>query len=213
MLLLFPILPSTTTAMAFRQHNAKSKVLPRLQQQRLPFQSPHRRPSPSTRSRTVHTRDSTPTSEFELNDEILTEPSNGMENIQGSLLAPDSQSQTSDSSKKLKRKRTCWVFRHMRGTDDMQKVFFNEDGREIWPCKHCNWKYIIAGGTLNIEKHLWGKHKVFEESPMESKLKNQQLSIQESMASSEANLSSAESLLKTHLTKRLWMPELWSLFM
>ena len=69
----------------------------------------------------------------------------------------------------------------------MQKVFFNEDGREIWPCKHCNGKYIIAGGTLNIEKHLWGKHKVFEESPMESKLKTQQLSIRESMASSEAN--------------------------
>jgi hypothetical protein len=69
----------------------------------------------------------------------------------------------------------------------MQKVFLNEDGREIWPCKHCNGKYIIAGGTVNIEKHLWGKHKVFEESPMESKPQYQQLSIQESMASSEAN--------------------------
>jgi hypothetical protein len=75
----------------------------------------------------------------------------------------------------------------MKDTDDMQKLFFNEDGREIWPCKHCSRKYIIAGGTLNIEKHLWGKHKVFEESPLEIKLKNQQLSIQESMASSEAN--------------------------
>jgi hypothetical protein len=136
-----------------------------------------------------------------------------MENIQGSLLAPDSQSQTSESSRKLKRKRTCWVFRHTRGTDDMQKVFFNEDGREIWPCKHCNGKYIIAGGTLNIEKLLWENHKVFEESPMESKLKTQQLSIQESMASSKLTLLSAESLLKTHLTKSLWMPELWSLSM
>jgi hypothetical protein len=100
-----------------------------------------------------------------------------MENSQGSLLAPDSRSQTSESSRKLKRKRTCWVFKHMKGTDDMQKVFFNEDGREIWPCRHCNGQYIIAGGTLNIEKHLWGRHKVFEESPIESKLKNQQLSI------------------------------------
>jgi hypothetical protein len=104
MFLLFPILPSTTTAMAFRQHNAKSKVLPRLQQQRLPFQSPHRRPSPSTRSRTVRTGDSTPTSEFELNDEILTELSNDMENIQGSVLALDSQSQTSEQLQEIEKK-------------------------------------------------------------------------------------------------------------
>ena len=141
----------------------------------------------SSCSRTIHTRDSTPTSEFELNDEVLAEHANDMENPQGPLLAPDAQSQTSESSRKLKRKRICWVFKHMKDTDDMQKLFFNEDGREIWPCKHCSRKYIIAGGTLNIEKHLWGKHKVFEESPLESKLKNQQLSIQESMASSEAN--------------------------
>ena len=85
----------------------------------------------------------------------------------------------------------------------MQKVFFNEDGRDIWPCKHCSRKYIIASGTLNIEKHLWGTYKVFEESLMESKLKNQQLSIQESMASSEANTFKRGSLLKTRLTKSL----------
>jgi hypothetical protein len=75
----------------------------------------------------------------------------------------------------------------MKGTDDMQKLFFNRDGREIWPCKYCDKEYVISGGTLNIEKHLWEKHTIFEESPIEIKLKSQQLSIQESMASSEAN--------------------------
>jgi hypothetical protein len=136
-----------------------------------------------------------------------------MENLQGSLPAPDTQSQTSESSRKSKRKRNCWVFKHMEGTDDMQKVFFNEDGREIWPCKHCSRKYIIAGGTLNIEKHLWGKHKVFEESPMESKLKNQQLSIQESMASSEANPFKRQKLAQDSFDEKPLMLELWSLFM
>jgi hypothetical protein len=27
--------------------------------------------------------------------------------------------------------------RHMAGTDDMQAVFVDDNGKEIWPCRYC----------------------------------------------------------------------------
>jgi hypothetical protein len=63
------------------------------------------------------------------------------------------------SETKSKRKRYAWIYRHMAGTNDMQTVFLDANGKEIWPCKYCTEKghkkeYMISGGTANIEKHL-----------------------------------------------------------
>src|ERR1700729_51013 len=59
---------------------------------------------------------------------------------------------------KTKRKRTAWVYNHMAGTDDMQAVFLNDDGVEVWPCRYCansgkKKEYFTSGGTNNIALH------------------------------------------------------------
>jgi hypothetical protein len=73
---------------------------------------------------------------------------------------------------KTKRKRTAWVYSHMVGTTDMQVVFTNDDGVEVWPCKYCAEKgikkeFVVSAGTKNIEKHLENKHSIYESSPRE----------------------------------------------
>jgi hypothetical protein len=78
----------------------------------------------------------------------------------------------------------------MDSTDDMQKIFFNAEGWEVWPCKYCKHKrkeYITSGGTRNIEEHLWNKHKITEDAPVEKRLQDQQSSIEESMASAASH--------------------------
>lgn len=106
----------------------------------------------------------------------------------------------------------------MAGTDDMQTVFLDANGKEIWPCKYCTEKghkkeYMISGGTVNIEKHLQNKHSVHEDSLMDKRLQQQQLSIQESMESAANNPSKKRKLTEeTPLEKPLDSGVLESLF-
>jgi hypothetical protein len=79
---------------------------------------------------------------------------------------------------KSKRKRKAWVFNHMDSTDNMQRVFYNSDGKEIWPCRYCaksgkKKEYLISGGTKNISDHLEGSHSIYENSPMEKRMQQQ----------------------------------------
>ena len=116
--------------------------------------------------------------------------------------APTPQS----TSTKTKRKRTAWVFRHMAGTDDMQEVFYNKDGVEIWPCRYCEKagkkkEYIVSGGTNNISLHL-KTHSVLENSPMETRLQQQQQSIQDAMNSAQYNTTKKRKLTEEILTEK-----------
>src|SRR5688572_23373619 len=44
----------------------------------------------------------------------------------------DSSSRASlvSTSRTIKKKRTCWVYKHMRGTDDMETIFKNQKGEK-----------------------------------------------------------------------------------
>jgi hypothetical protein len=62
----------------------------------------------------------------------------------------------------------------MDGTDDMQAVFLNKDGAEVWPCRYCaqagkKKEYLVSGGTNNIVLHL-KTHSIFEPTVMEERL-------------------------------------------
>jgi hypothetical protein len=65
----------------------------------------------------------------------------------------DSSSQASlvSTSRTIKKKRTCWVYKHMRGTDDMETIFKNQKGEKEWRCRYCMTDYQLSGDTSNIE--------------------------------------------------------------
>jgi hypothetical protein len=80
----------------------------------------------------------------------------------------------------------------MAGTNDMQRVFTSSNGKEIWPCRYCERagkkkEYLVSGGTRNIVDHLEKEHLIYENSPMEKRLQQQQQSIQEAINSAELN--------------------------
>jgi hypothetical protein len=85
------------------------------------------------------------------------------------------RSSTPSISTKTKKKRTCWVYNYMAGTEDMQTVFYNKDGVEVWPCGPCAKQgkikeYIVSAGSRNIETHLKNAHSIHEDSPMNKRL-------------------------------------------
>jgi hypothetical protein len=91
------------------------------------------------------------------------------------------------TSRTIKKKRTCWVYKHMRGTDDMETIFKNQKGEKEWRCRYCMTDYQLSGGTSNIEKHLSKIHELFEDSPKDKRAKNQQIVLDQAMASAESN--------------------------
>jgi hypothetical protein len=100
---------------------------------------------------------------------------------------------------KSKRKRTAWVYNHMDGTDEMQVVFFNKEGLEVWPCRYCakarkKKEYLVSAGTNNIKKHLNKQHFIFKDSPMQKRPQQQQQSIQEAINSADFNTSKKRKL-------------------
>ena len=101
----------------------------------------------------------------------------------------DSSSRASlvSTSRTIRKKRTCWVYKHMRGTDDMETIFKNQKGEKEWRCRYCTTDYQLSGGTSNIEKHLNKIHELFEDSPKDKRAKNQQIALDQAMASAEAN--------------------------
>jgi hypothetical protein len=89
-------------------------------------------------------------------------------------------------SLKLKKKRTSWVYKHMRDTEDTQHVYLNHLGFQEWRCRYCEKNYQLSGGTLNVEKHLnW--HGVSEDAPQDVRIKNQQINLSVAIASAEAH--------------------------
>jgi len=87
----------------------------------------------------------------------------------------------------------------MAGTTNMQTVFYNKEGAEVWPCRLCTEKgqtkeYVLSAGTGNIEKHLNKQHSIYEDSPMHKRLHAQQQSIQEAMDSAENNTAKKRKL-------------------
>jgi hypothetical protein len=112
-----------------------------------------------------------------------------------------SRSSTPSEPTKTKRKRKAWVFNHMDGTDDMQRVFYNSDGKEVWPCRYCaksgkKKEYLISGGTKNISDHLEASHSIYENSPMEKRIQQQQQSIQDAMDSAQLNPNKKRKLME-----------------
>jgi hypothetical protein len=87
----------------------------------------------------------------------------------------------------------------MAGTEDMQAVFYNKDGVEVWPCGPCakqgkTKEYIVSAGSRNIETHLKNAHSIHEDSPMNKRLQQQQQSIQDAINSAEFNTSKKRKL-------------------
>ena len=118
------------------------------------------------------------------------------------------ESTSKGSTTKTKRKRTAWVYRHMEGIDDMQTVFFNSEGIEVWPCRYCaksgkHKEYLVSAGTTNIEKYLNKQHSVYENSPMEKRLQEQQQSIHDAMLSAEFNTSKKRKLTEVILDEKV----------
>jgi hypothetical protein len=94
----------------------------------------------------------------------------------------------------------------MDGTEDMQTVFLNDDGIEIWPCRYCTKagkkkEYFVSRGTKNIENHL-KSHSVYQNTPMENRLLQQQQSIQEAMESAEHNTTKKRKLTEESLEEK-----------
>jgi hypothetical protein len=161
--------------------NNSNSSLPRLQQGQLNFSTR----SATTETRRTSTQPSTPHSTPSTPSAITVG-----DDLDNEETRPSTATSTSESTVTARKKRTAWVFKHMDGTDDMQKIFFNAEGREVWPCKYTKHKrkeYIISGGTRNIEEHLWNKHKITEDAPVEKRLRDQQSSIEESMASAASH--------------------------
>ena len=86
----------------------------------------------------------------------------------------DTPSQTFEPLQKQPNKktlRTSFVYKWMRGTDNMQHVFYNAAGKEEWRCRFCLANYQISGGTRTIRIHL-ETHSIKEDSPADTKAKN-----------------------------------------
>jgi hypothetical protein len=89
--------------------------------------------------------------------------------------AEPSRSSTPSEPTKTKRKRTAWVFNYIDSTDDMQRVFYNSDGKEVWPYRYYTKsgkkkEYLISRGIKNISNHLEASHSIYENSPMEKRM-------------------------------------------
>jgi hypothetical protein len=96
---------------------------------------------------------------------------------------------------KVKKKRSSWIYRHMRDTDNTETVYYNVKGKKEWRCRYCLANYQLSGGADNIAKHLnW--HNIFEDSPKDKRAKNMTLEIKEAIVSVAENPQSVESLTK-----------------
>jgi hypothetical protein len=84
-----------------------------------------------------------------------------------------SQASLVSASCTIKKKRTCWVYKHMRGIDDMETVFKNQKGEKEWHCRYYMTDYQLSGRTSNIKKHLNRIHKLFKDSSRDKCAKNQ----------------------------------------
>jgi hypothetical protein len=63
----------------------------------------------------------------------------------------------------------------MDSTDDMQRVFYNSDRKEVWPYRYCaksgkKKEYLISRGTKNISDYLEGSYSIYENSPIEKRI-------------------------------------------
>jgi ribosomal protein L37AE/L43A len=43
---------------------------------------------------------------------------------------------------------------------ECNKVTYNAKGKKVWPCRHCQQKYLITGGTVVIAAHLKRVHAI-----------------------------------------------------
>jgi hypothetical protein len=124
-------LTSSTSKLEYGEmarHPNKS-TLPRLQQGQLNFstrstnaETRHTSTQPSTASSTPYT----PTLSAESPLAPTVEDDLDNEEIRSFTASSDSKPPVS-----ARKKRTSWVFKHTAGTDDMQKIFFNAEGREL----------------------------------------------------------------------------------
>ena len=91
-------------------------------------------------------------------------------------LSPEaSRSSIPSEPTKTKRKRKAWVFNHMDSTDDIQRVFYNSDRKEVWLYRYYTKsgkkkEYLISGGTKNISNHLEASYLIYENSPIEKRI-------------------------------------------
>lgn len=104
-------------------------------------------------------------------------------------------------------KRVSWVYKHMANTDNTQALFRNDEDREIWPCKYCYEKgkkkdYIVGGGRLKIERHLQNEHRIYQDSAQETRQKNQQMSIQETINTAALNTAKRRKLAEEDITEK-----------
>lgn len=177
-------------------------------QSRLSFSQPPRATSPSLQSKPVSPILSPQTSVSQY------EPS---EESQSQTLADSEVNEVIDNlsrastplaiGAKNRRKRTGWVYKHMARTDDMQAVFVNKDGLEVWPCRYCaeenvTKEFLTSGGTANIERHLKKHHNIFETTLMQRRLQDQQLSIEEAMESAQFNTTKKRKLTEETLIEK-----------
>jgi hypothetical protein len=100
---------------------------------------------------------------------------------------------------KVKKKRSSWIYRHMRDTDNTETVYYNVKGKKEWRCRYCLENYQLSGGSDNIAKHLnW--HDIFEDSPKDKRAKNMTLEIKEAIMSAAENSQKRRKLNKAELT-------------
>lgn len=102
-------------------------------------------------------------------------------------ISPGLSSLHGSALSRIKKKRTFWGYKHMRGTNDMQTVFTNEKGKKEWRCRYCMVNYQLSDGTDNIKQHLNDMHGVYEDSPKDIRIRNVQIAIETAIASAEAN--------------------------
>jgi hypothetical protein len=91
--------------------------------------------------------------------------------------------------------RTAWVYKYMRATEDIQEVFYNAEGKEEWRCRFCTQNYLLSGGNHAIKKHLTIQHDIYEDSPVDKKVKNIQIAIQSAITSAMANPQKRKKLV------------------
>ena len=100
---------------------------------------------------------------------------------------------------KIKKKRSSWIYKHMRDTNDPETVFWNRKGKKEWRCRYYLQDYQLSGGTDNIKGHLnW--HDIFEDSPKEKRAKNMTLNIEDAIASAVENPQKRRKLNKEEAT-------------
>jgi hypothetical protein len=96
-----------------------------------------------------------------------------------------SVSNTSGSSSKRYRKRTCFAFNHMPNEDLNTKYYHLTTKVLEWRCRYCNQRYNLNSGTKVLMDYLRKEHDVTDQSHKEILKGKRQLLIEESIANRE----------------------------